>query len=141
MVVSPPLGRRPLRTEVRGTLLLDHCVSPDGTAAGLRSAEVVLRMSGLASCNGVRDVTGSGRVTWYRTAYRGGPPWGTSELGVAARVDDWSAAGPLPTIQVRSGPLSGHTVTVGTVGTPRMMHCSTQGVGSLAGSFRVSVRR
>lgn len=140
IAVSPPLGVWSRHTTVRGTLLLDHCFSPDGTAARLRSATVGLGLSGTASCSGVHDVTGSGYVTWYATSDRTGRPVGRSALGVKrSRADTWSAAAPLPTIVVRTGTLAGHAVTVGAVGTPDALHCSTRGLRSLSGAFWVTV--
>ncbi|MFC5722359.1 hypothetical protein ACFP1Z_19520 [Streptomyces gamaensis] len=141
VVVSPPLSGQRQHTTVRGTLLLDHCVSPDGTAERLRSARVVLHASGRADCSGAQHVTGTGRVIWYRSPDRSGRPVGTSVLGTDGPAGGWSPSGPLPAVTIRSGPLAGGTVTVGAVGTPRMLHCSTRGIGSLAGSFWATVRR
>ncbi|GHF23940.1 MULTISPECIES: hypothetical protein [Streptomyces] len=140
VAISPPLGIRSRHTTVRGTLLLDHCFSPDGSADRLRSAAVDLGLSGTASCSGAHDVTGSGYVTWYATPDRTGRPVGRSTLGVRRpHADTWSAATPLPAIAVRTGTLAGHTVTVGAVGTPAALHCSTRGLRSLSGAFWVTV--
>ncbi|MFJ8086186.1 hypothetical protein ACIQ6Y_37120 [Streptomyces sp. NPDC096205] len=134
VTIQPALSSREKSTTVRGKLLLDRCVSPNGSVRGIRSGVVTFNLSGKASCTTARDVSGGGRVTWYSSGDRTGRPTGTSVLD-SRGPRSWAPGAALPTIVVRSGTLAGRTITAGPVGMPRMLKCSTRGIGSLSGAF------
>ncbi|MFF8841848.1 hypothetical protein ACF08N_03820 [Streptomyces sp. NPDC015127] len=114
--VSPAVGEADRPYTAEGVGALDDCTSPDGSNSRLRSAAIVLKEEGVASC--FEGMAGTGRltVTWFSGPGRTGTTLGTS-------VMELRSDGTLPAVTADSQVLAG--AALGVQGTMEFVPSST----------------
>ncbi|TMR94823.1 hypothetical protein [Nonomuraea basaltis] len=136
LTFTPGVGLTPRQVSVSGYLRLTGCMSPDGSAAGLRSGWVAMKATAHASCTSARRVRGSAVITWFGAD---GRPIGTSKL--RSRGDRLATQSPADTLlsgTVATGPLDGERVRGGITPATGLLTCATQGMRHLPGAGRIT---
>lgn len=129
----PALTLMPGRVTVRGALWLSGC---HGSRPRLRSAWIILRATGQASCAGTRGLRGVATITWYDAA---GRPIGSSKLRTGGGdLADRSAGGGLLAGTVTSGPLADKRSRGGITSSDNVLTCAMRGTGAISGAGRVT---
>ncbi|MFF4778743.1 hypothetical protein [Microtetraspora fusca] len=134
---DPPVSQEVRTVNVRGTLTLTNCASPDSSFPNLHSGTVTMQGSGQLSCGGgAQNVTGTGSITWSDAQ---GKSLGTSTIRPNLNaINSYNAGDMLLIGEVTDGKMKGKRIAGNAVPTSDISQCSGKGVSSLQGNGSVA---
>ncbi|GAA3579097.1 hypothetical protein GCM10022419_070690 [Nonomuraea rosea] len=136
LTFSPPVGFLPRTVTAQATLELSGCTGTGPSASGLRSGLLTAQGTGRASCSGVQDIKGKGRIVWFG---QDGSRAGVSTLRPSpARVQTYNPGDMLLSGQISKGPLAGSRTTGTATPTSNISICATKGLSTVYGSGKIT---
>lgn len=129
---DPPLTQRAQSVTTRGAISLLNCTSPDNSHPRPRSGQLTFEGSGLATCTGVKNATGSGTITWKDAQ---GTKLGTSTVRPNLNaIDSYNPGNALLFGEITAGMLKGTRTSGRAIPTTDISKCSTTGLTGVEGA-------
>lgn len=121
------------------TITLTNCTSPDNSHLRLRSGQLTLQGSGLATCTSVQNATGSGKITWKDEQ---GAAVGASSLRPNLNaIDNFNPTDVMLFGEITDGKMKGARTTGRAIPTTDISKCFTTGLKSVEGAGTVNFIR
>ncbi|MER7500623.1 hypothetical protein AB0L05_12630 [Nonomuraea pusilla] len=133
---TPQLGQQAATVTVSGALSLTGCTSPDNSRPRLRSGKLTFTGSALASCTGIKNATGTGKIVWRDAE---GVVLGSSTVVPnLAGIDSYNPGDVLLFGEITEGVMKGVRTAGNATPTTDISQCSAKGLGGIEGSGTVS---